>query len=338
MSNLVTGGSGFLGSYVVEQLVARGERVRVFCRSEPDCQALPGVEWYQGDIRDVEKLSGVCQDIDTVFHCSARVGIWGPWKIFHAINTQGTLDLLDAARSHGVSRFVYTSSPSVVFDGQDHANADESLPFAPKFLCAYPRSKALAEEAVRSANGQGGLATVTLRPHLLWGPGDNQLLPRMIERAQSKRLRRVGDGHNHISMSYVENAAAAHIQAADLLHLEAAHAGKVYFINETESVNLWEWINRLLSLAGVDPVDRSLSVKTALWLGGLSEAAWWLLRRRGDPPMTRFLALQLARTHSYSIAAAERDFGYRKIVTVEEGLRRTQQDLQRQSDSAHTRG
>jgi len=210
----------------------------------------------------------------------------------------------------------------VVFDGTDMINANESMPHSLSFLCGYPYSKAIAESAVLEANGSRGLATVALRPHLIWGPRDNHLLPRLIQRARQGRLRRVGDGRNVISNVYVENAAAAHIQAADLLDLNAPHAGRAYFINEPESVNLWTWIDTLLDLAELPPVTRSLSARNARWIGTGMELLWRFLRLRGEPPMSRFLAEQLARSHSFSIEAANRDFGYRRIVTVDEGLRR----------------
>ena len=322
MSNLVTGGSGFLGRYLVEQLVARGETIRVFCRSEPECLSLPGVTWFRGDVRDVEAVMCACRDISTVFHCAAVPGIWGPWSLYENINTHGTRTLLSAAANAGAARFVYTSSPSVIFDGSDMVDADESRPYPDRFLCGYPRSKALAEAAVLAANGEQDLATVALRPHLIWGPRDNHLLPRLIQKARHGRLRQVGDGRNVISTVYVENAAAAHLQAADLLNPDAPHAGKAYFINEPESVNLWEWVNRLLELAELPKVSRSISPPTARHLGRALEWVWRILPLKGDPPMTRFLAEQLARSHSFSIEAAVRDFGYRRIVTAEEGLRR----------------
>ena len=338
MSTLVTGGSGFLGRYLVEQLVARGETIRVFCRSEPECLSLPGVTWLQGDVRDAESVTRACRDMSTIFHCAALPGIWGPWSLYENINTHGTLTLLSAAADAGAARFVYTSSPSVIFDGSDMVDADESRPYPDRFLCGYPRSKALAEAAVLAANGKQNLATVALRPHLIWGPRDNHLLPTLVQKARHGRLRRVGDGHNVISTVYVENAAAAHLQAADLLNPDAPHAGNAYFINEPETVNLWKWINQLLELAELPTVSRSISAPAARRLGGALEWIWRILPLKGDPPMTRFLAEQLARSHSFSIEAAVRDFGYRRIVTAEEGLRRVTPYLQAlgQSPSSDT--
>lgn len=327
MSNLVTGGSGFLGHVLVEQLVARGEQVRVFCRSEPECLALDGVSWFQGDMQDASAVSESCQGIQTVYHCAGLAGIWGPWSLYESINVQGTRNLLQSAMDAGATRLVFTSSPSVVFDGSDMIDADETIPLSQIFLCGYPYSKAIAETDVLAANGSGGLATVALRPHLIWGPGDNHVLPRMIKRARKGQLRRVGDGSNVISTVYVENAAAAHIQAADLLDCNAPHAGKVYFINEPESVKMWDWVNSLLDVAECPAVTKSISARKARILGAVLEVLWRTFRLKGEPPMTRFLAEQMSRSHSFSNAAAVRDFGYRRIVTVEEGLLRVARHL-----------
>ena len=232
MNALVTGGAGFLGLYLTEQLVARGDRVRVLSRRSHPRLAELGVEWQEGDVRDPHAVDRACRNIDTVFHAAAIPGIWGPWKHFYETNTLGTLHVLDACRKDRVARLIYTSSPSVIYDGADHLNVDESHPYPSHYLCHYPHTKALAEKAVLAANGSDGLATVALRPHLIWGPRDTHLVPRLIERARSGRLRRVGDGNNLISMTYVENAAAAHLQAADALYPGSPPAGNAYFINE----------------------------------------------------------------------------------------------------------
>ena len=185
-------------------------------RSHPRLAEL-GVEWQRGDVRDPDSVNRACEGIETVFHAAAIPGIWGPWKQFYETNTLGTLNMLEASTKQGVAKLIYTSSPSVIYDGTDHLNADESRPYPHSYLCHYPHTKALAEKAVLAANGKQGLSTVALRPHLIWGPRDTQLIPRLIQRARSGRLRRVGDGTNLISMTYVENAAAAHLQAADAL-------------------------------------------------------------------------------------------------------------------------
>jgi 2-alkyl-3-oxoalkanoate reductase len=333
MKALVTGGAGFLGLYITEQLVARGDSVRVMSRhSHPRLGEL-GVDWQQGDVRDPASVERACRDIEIVFHVAAVPGIWGPWKLYYETNTLGTRHVLDACRKHQVARLIYTSSPSVIYDGADHLNVDESYPYASRYLCHYPHSKALAEQEVVAANGRDGLATVSLRPHLIWGPRDNHLVPRLIARARSGRLRRVGKGQNVISMSYVENAAAAHLQAADALQIGSPVAGKAYFINEPEPVNLWNWIDELLSLAGLAPVRKSIPSGVADALGGLGETIYWTFRLSAEPPMTRFLAQQLSGSHSYQIARAQRDFGYKPLVSVEEGMRRLEPELKRLASS-----
>lgn len=235
MQALVTGGGGFLGLYMTEQLIARGDQVRVFCRGRYSRLDELGVETVRGDVRDADAVTAACRDIDVVFHTAAVPGVWGAWSIYHGVNTRGTLHVIEGCRKCGVPRLVFTSSPSVIFDGKPHENVDETYPYprTASYFCHYPHTKALAERAVLEANG-GGLATVSLRPHLIWGPRDNHLIPRLIQRARSGRLRRVGDGTNLVSMSYVENVAAAHLQAADVLSAGSPVAGEVYFINEPE--------------------------------------------------------------------------------------------------------
>ena len=327
MKALVTGGGGFLGLYIVEQLLAAGHNVRVFSRGNYPALTALGVETQQGDLRDAASVEQACRNIDAVFHVAAVPGVWGAWETYHGINTLGTQNVIAGCRANGVQRLVYTSSPSVVFDGADHVNADESLPYPTKWLCHYPHSKALAEQAVLAANDPNGLRTVSLRPHLIWGPRDNHLIPRLIEKARTGRLRQVGRGDNVVSISYVENAAAAHLQAEQSLRNSISAAGRAYFVNEPEAVNLWSWINLVLDRAGLPPVTQRISATTAWTVGAILETAWRILKRSGEPPMTRFVAAQLSGSHSYSVMAAQRDFGYKPLVSVEEGLRRMQPDL-----------
>jgi nucleoside-diphosphate-sugar epimerase len=333
MHALVTGGGGFLGRYIVEQLVARGDRVRSFSRDQyPDLAAL-GVDQLRGDLRDAHAVRAACADVDVVFHVAAVAGVWGPWQHYYGSNTSGTEHVIAACRAAGVRRMVFTSSPSVVFDGSPHEGADESLKYPERYLCHYPHTKALAEQAVLRAN-DNSLATVALRPHLIWGPRDPHLIPRIIERARCGRLRRVGDGTNRISVSYVENVAQAHLLAADALQPGSTISGRAYFINEPEPVPLWDFLGEVLSRAGAPPVTRSLSAKTAYRLGATLEAVYAALRLSAEPPMTRFVALQLGQPHWYRIDAAARDFGYAPAVSMREGLDRMQAEWERNADPA----
>ena len=329
MKALVTGGGGFLGRYIVEQLRDRGDEVRVLCRGEYPFLREMEVDYHQGDVRNKDEVHRACEGVDAVFHVAAVPGIWGPWEKYHSINTQGTLNLLESAQKQGVSRFLYTSSPSVIFDNTNHILADESVPYPNHYLCHYPHSKALGERAILEANGHEGMATCSIRPHLMWGPRDNHLVPRLLQRAKSGRLVQVGDGINLISVIYVENAAAAHLQAADRLTLDSPVAGQAYFINEKEPVNLWEWIGSILELAGLPPVNRKISYRTAYLIGTLMEWGYSLLRLKSEPTMCRFLANQLSLSHTYKIEKAERDFDYRPLVSFEEGMQRMQDDLPR---------
>ena len=327
MKALVTGGGGFLGLYIVEQLLAAGHQVRVFSRGAYSALNKLNVESMQGDLRDAAAAEAACRGMESVFHVAAVPGIWGPWKKFYGVNTLGTRNIIAGCRRHGVGRLIFTSSPSVVFDGTDQIDADETLPYPSRWLCHYPHSKALAEQEVLSANDPRQLRTISLRPHLIWGPRDNHLIPRLIARARSGKLKRVGDGTNVVSVAYVENVAAAHLQAERVLRDSDAASGRAYFINEPESVNLWGWIDRLLGIAGLEPVQSSLSFSSAFRIGAVCEFVYQALRLSVEPPMTRFVASQLGGSHSYSIAAAQRDLGYQQLFTIEQGLEKTAPDL-----------
>jgi nucleoside-diphosphate-sugar epimerase len=340
MHCLVTGGGGFLGRYIVEQLVARGDRVRTFSRGRyPELEAL-GVEPVQGDLADADRLRTACRGVEAVFHTAAVPGVWGPWKLFYETNVVGTRNVLSACRAEGVSKLIFTSSPSVIYDGRPHENANESLPYPAKYLCHYPHTKALAEREVLAADGREGLSTVSLRPHLIWGPRDRHLIPRILQRAARGRLRRVGEGTNLISVSYVENVAHAHLQACDALRPGSPVAGHAYFVNEPQPVNLWEFVGEIVRRAGLPPVRKSISAGAAWRIGAILERVYSLLRLPGEPPMSRFVASQLSTSHWYDVSSARRDFGYDPEVSVEEGLNRMEQQLRlfvRPAPKAHER-
>lgn len=327
MKALVTGGGGFLGRYIVEKLVARGDKVRVLARGRyPEIDAL-GVESVQADLRDVKAVVAACEGVDTVFHVAAKTGLWGTRDEFYGINVNGTSHVLGGCLKHGVRRLVYTSSPSVVWRPGDLVNADESAPYPKRYNCLYPETKAEAEHVVLAANGLNGLMACVLRPHLIWGPRDTQLIPRIIERAKKGQLMRVGDGKNLVDITYVENAADAHLLAADRMKPGSRVAGQAYFITQGEPVNLWDWLRGLLERLGLPPVRRSISYGAAWMAGAMLEGLYALLRRDGEPKMTRFLAHQLATTHTFDISKARKELGYRPKIGTEEGLRRLIESL-----------
>ena len=326
MRVLVTGGNGFLGQAIVRQLLARGDSVRSLQRSAtPELEGL-GVECIRGDVAEPTIVERAAKGCEAVFHVAAKAGVWGRYDDYHRANVLGTQNVIASCQSQGIGKLIYTSSPSVVFNGRDEDGIDESVSYPSRYLAHYPLTKAIAERLVMSANGPQ-LATVSLRPHLIWGPGDNHLVPRLIQRARSGQLRQVGNGKNLVDTTYVDNAADAHLLAAERLEIGSAAAGKAYFISNGEPQPLWDLITRLLACADVAPITRGISAATAYSIGGVLEAIYTLTRRQDEPRMTRFVALQLSTAHWFRLDAARRDLGYVPRVNIEEGLRRLTESL-----------
>ncbi len=320
MTALVTGGGGFLGRKIVRQLRERGEQVRVLGRSRyADLEQTEGVETIQADIRDAAAVAAACEGMEVVYHLAALPGIWGPYETYRSINVDGTRHVLAGCRTHGVERLVYCSSPSVVFDAGSQEGVDESHPYPEHYLAAYPQTKAEAEKLVLAASCET-LRTVSLRPHLIWGPGDNQLIPRIIARARAGKLVRVGDGQNLVDVIHVENAARAHLLAATALEPGGRAAGRAYFLSQGEPVNLWQFIDRILAGVGLEPVCQSISFRTAWRVGRVMELAYGLARIQREPKLTRFLAAQLAHSHWFDISAARSDLGYEPLIDTDSGL------------------
>jgi nucleoside-diphosphate-sugar epimerase len=326
MRILVTGGGGFLGTGLSLRLRERGDTVAVLGRG--DYPHLPeDIERIRADIRDREAVLRAIEGRDAVFHTAAMPGIWGPKEIFYGINVEGTQNVIEGCRAHAVKKLIFTSSPSVVHSHRDMENVNESVPYPQSWLCEYPRTKAIAEKMVMAANGSEGLLTVSLRPHLIWGPGDPHLVPRIIDRARSGRLVRVGDGANKVDLIYIDNAVAGHIRACDALEPGSPVAGSRYFLSDGKPVVLWDWINGLLTEMGIPPVTRSISYRRAKMIGAVLEGVYNLLGIKQEPPMTRFLASQLATSHYFDISRARKELGYEPVVDPEEGLRRLIQSL-----------
>jgi len=268
-----------------------------------------------------------------VFHVGGRAGIWGKYDDYYTANVRGTENVIAACRAQGVGRLVFTSSPSVVFDGRDLENADESAPYAARHGSHYSATKAVAEQMVLAANDMR-LRTLALRPHLIWGPGDNHIVPRLVARAKAGRLRQIGDGRNRVDSTYIDNAADAHVLAADALATNPNAAGRAYFISNGEPWPVWELINRILAAAGLPPVRRRLSRRTARTIGGTLEFVHTVLRIKAEPRMTRFLADELATSHWFNISAARKELGYEPRISIEEGLKRLEKWLRGSGESA----
>lgn len=322
MPTLVIGGGGFLGSAIVRRLVERGDAVAVLGRGEyPRLHSL-GVKCIRGDVRDPDTVHEACRGVDTVFHVAALAGVWGRRRDFEQVNIGGTRNVLAACRAAGVAKLIFTSSPSVVFGSEPLCGVDESQPYPDRYLADYPRTKAVAEREVLAANGPG-LATIAIRPHLIWGPDDPHLVPRIIARARAGKLVQVGDGTNLVDISHVDNAAQAHILAGDALDSESSRtrcAGKPYFVSQGQPVSLWTWINDLLRRLAIPGPARCLSLSTAYRIGALFEVVHRAMPFLGEPRLTRFVALQLGQSHHFDIRAAGRDLGYHPQVSTEEGV------------------
>ena len=321
MKALVTGGGGFLGGVIVKMLREQGDQIVSISRGRYAELETLGVEQVQGDLADQAAILKAAQGCDIIYHVAAKAGIWGSYDSFYQANVVGTRNILSACKELGISKLVYTSSPSVVFDGNDVEGGTESLPYPDHFEAYYPQTKAMAEQLVLAANSSQ-LATVALRPHLIWGPGDNHLVPRIIAKGKSGRLRRIGDRPCLVDTVYVDNAARAHLQVAERLAPGNPVAGKAYFISNGEPIPLWEMVNRILAAGDVAPVRGSISPRAACAIGAVCEKLWGWFKLSGEPPMTRFVAKELATAHWFDISAARRDFGYQPEVTVDEGLKR----------------
>ncbi|OGQ18202.1 MAG: 3-beta hydroxysteroid dehydrogenase, partial [Deltaproteobacteria bacterium RIFCSPHIGHO2_02_FULL_40_11] len=267
MKVLVTGGGGFVGSYVVDELLKQNTHVRVLCRGTyPELQK-KGVEIVQGDISNPRTVDQACQDTDTVFHIAAKVGVFGPDEEFYKTNVLGTQNIIRSCQAFRIGRLVYCSSSSVVYGGKDQINVDETAPYPASYLSPYSQTKALAEKMVLEANGKKGLLTVAIRPHLVWGPRDRYIIPKILHMAKKRRLRIVGDGKNKTDISYVENVAKAHVLAAQHLKYGSQVPGNAYFITQGKPVFMWEWINQVLELFDLPPVTKHMSPKLAYPLG-----------------------------------------------------------------------
>jgi len=323
MNILVTGGGGFLGQAVVRQLLEKGHSIRVINRSGYPALAALGVECLRGDLADAEAVDRAVNGCDAVIHVAAKAGPGLHAPDFERPNVDGTRHVIEACRRHGVRALVHTSSPSVVHGGGDIEGGDERLPYPEHFHSPYPETKARAEKMVLAANSDG-LRTCALRPHLIWGPGDNQLLPRLIEKNRAGRLR-LPAPEKKIDTVYIDNAAEAHVLALDDLLGPARSAGRAYFISNDEPMATGGIISALLEAAGEVPRIRAIDPRLAMLVASVVEGVWRLTGRRSDPPLSRFVVEHLSTAHWYDLSAARRDLGYRPRVSIAEGLQRLSQ-------------
>ncbi len=316
---LITGGGGFVGKAIIRHLQKENIDCTAIGRNRYPELEDRGVSCLQGDISDRNFVLKQVRGYDAVFHVAALAGIWGAWENYYKANVIGTRNIIEACLENQINTLVYTSTPSVVFDSQDIISGDESLPYPHKFLCSYAKSKVIAEKEILQVNQQD-LKTCAIRPHLIWGPDDPHLIPRLIERGKKKQLVIVGDGSNLVDLTYIDNVAHAHILAVRNLTTTATASANAYFISQEKPIKMWEWINELFSELGVPQVKKRISLKKAIIAGRILEGIHTLLLPQIEPKMTRFLAQQLARSHYFSHQKAEIDLGYTPVVSIDEGM------------------
>lgn len=325
---LVTGGGGFVGKALCLELKRQGHYVLSLSRgSYPELEAA-GIHTKSVDISsNVDTWAPLFEGIDGVFHTAAKVEMWGDYESFHKTNVLGTRNVLAACRRAGVKRLVYTSSPSVIHTGNDLRNVDESLPYPKHFHAFYPQTKAQAEEEVLGADKHGVMHTVALRPHLIWGPNDTNLIPTILERARAGRLTRIGSGENKVDLTFIHDCVNAHILAMKALENSPDEVGgKAYFISQGDPVNMWRWIDEVLAAHGLPPVKRSLSTGVAYALASVMEFAAKALSRVGlkvTPLLTRFLVTEMSTDHYFNIARAKKELGYFPSCSIADAMKKT---------------
>ncbi|MCU8093067.1 NAD-dependent epimerase/dehydratase family protein [Shewanella sp. SM20] len=348
----VTGAGGFLGKTICLRLLAAGIKVTGFARGHyPELEAL-GVVMLQGDLVNKDLLQQAMQGCDIVFHVASKAGVWGDRDSYFCPNVKGAANVIAACKALKIDKLVYTSTPSVTFAGQDESGIDESTPYATRFLNHYAHSKAIAEKMMLDANQVGdmplenpsvtqvssqvttqatgpyALKTVALRPHLIWGPGDPHLVPRVLSRGRLGKLKLVGREDKLVDTIYIDNAAYAHVLAAlELCQAKPKCQGKAYFLSNDEPITMAEMINLILACDALPPVTKRVPQSVAYVVGAVLESVHYLLKKQEEPMMTRFVARQLSCSHYFDISAAKRDLGYRALVSINQGMARLKVSL-----------
>ena len=329
MKVLVTGGGGFLGSAICKQLAASGHGLRTLSRNRHPALDALGVEQRLGDVAGLDNVLEASRGVDAIVHCAAKVAPWGALEEFYETNVRGTDNVLAACELNEIGRLVFTSSPSVVQNGTDQEGITESTPYAQPFMNAYAHTKALAEQRVLAANSPQ-LATVVLRPQIVWGPDDPTFLPMVLAKARAGKLRFIGKAPKKIDSVYIDDAAEAHVLALHELAPGAAVAGKKYFISQGEPVFNEDLINGWLNAGGFPPETRRLPEAPMRFLANAFESVYGALRIQKSPPLTRFIVDRLSTALWFDISAARRDLGYVPRVSMAEGMARVAQQLTRE--------
>lgn len=318
---VISGGGGFVGKALAVRLHHAGHHIVTLARSDyPELRAA-GIEHHQVDITsNPESWGHLCAGADGFFHIAAKVDMWGRYEDFFRSNVEGTRHVIAVCRAQKIERLVFTSSPSVVADGTDLLGVDESYPYPRHHEAYYPETKAIAEREVLALTDIKALA---LRPHLIWGPGDTNLLPTIIERAKAGRLVQIGDGKNRVDVTFIDDCVDAHICAMTALERNSAARGRAYFISQGEPVELWRWVNEVLEAQGLPPVKKRITRWVATVVAGVAEAIARLDPKGREPFLSKFLASEMATSHYFDISAARRELGYSPRFSIAQGMAAT---------------
>ncbi len=326
---LVTGGGGFLGKAIVKKLLTKGFLVKSFSRKYyPELEKL-GVVQTQGDLVHSDQVNKACKGCDLVFHVAAKPGLWGTRNEFYSVNVTGTENIINACKKNKISRLIYTSSPSVVFDGKDMEGVDESVPYPEKFEGYYSETKAIAEQMVVKASSID-LHTITIRPPFIFGPEDNHIMPTIIERA--RKLKKIGRTDDLIDFIYIDNAVDAHILAAEKLRFNSLLSGNIYFVSQDNPISKWDIADKFLEFAGFPPIEGRVSGTTAYFVGAVFELIYRIFRIKKVPPITRFAAKEAATSHWFDISKAKEELGYVPNVSIDQGLKNLKEWFEKKND------
>ncbi|HPF03349.1 MAG TPA: NAD-dependent epimerase/dehydratase family protein [Bacteroidales bacterium] len=320
MKVLVTGGGGFVGLSLVRRLVENAYEVSTFSRNEyPEHQKL-GVKIFRGDLCNSGDIENACKGIEAVFHTAAKVGIWGRYSDFYRTNVTGTENVINACMKQGVKYLIYTSSASVVFNGSDLEGVEESREYPEKHsLNNYTSTKAEAERQVLRANSEK-LKTIALRPHLIWGPGDTQLIPKIIHRAKIGKMKKPGRKDFLVDTTFIENYTDAEILSLEKMEKLPEVCGKAYFITNGEPVKAWDFLNSIIRSAGYKPVEETVPKMIALAFAWVLEQIHMIFHLEKEPFITRFLIKELTAHHWFDISAARNLLDYSPRISMKQGM------------------
>ncbi len=319
MNVLITGGGGFIGLDLVKALLKREVQVKSLSRNPQPILEELGVQHLVADLRNREAVFEACEGVDAVFHIAAKVGLWGSYRDFYTINVEGTQNIVNACRIQGVKYLIYTSSASVVFDGQSIEGGQETLPYPKRPLSHYTATKAMAEQCIIEANS-ATLKTLSLRPHIVWGPGDTQIIPEIISRAAKGVLRQIGPNVHRIDTTFVKNYTIAQLAALKQLRRAKINGGEAYFISDGKPILVWDFVNAILQAYNIAPLEKKISKRTAMFSARLLEAVHKFLPARHEPRLTVFTVHELCSSHWFNISKARQELLYQPQIGFKQGL------------------